>query len=322
VYFLKDHLGSIRATVDNTGAVVGYDDYDPWGFILANRSLATPWSSVQGTAKNKFTSKEFDDDFGLNWLHLGWRPYDSQIARFFIVDPLWVKHPDVSPYAYVLNNPVRLVDPDGRQVDVHDMRFLRDQLLRREGFSELELEALHRYDQTADQVATGILSTLLPASGITGGLIGTATDIATGDFSLVGTALNFLSGGKGKAAEEGIDATRTLSKLGDAARELGKAREQKVADLVGGIVSGEKIKVHKVGSTDIDVIGPAGELIAVGGPGKAKEIQKFGQKLSILARYAAEKGVTAKAYFAKGTPEDVLNLARKHLGEENVFIFE
>jgi RHS repeat-associated protein len=116
VYFLKDHLGSIRATVDNTGAVVGYDDYDPWGFILANRSLATPWSSVQGTAKNKFTGKEFDDDFGLNWLHLGWRPYDSQIARFFIVDPLWQKHPDVSPYAYVLNNPLILVDPDGRQV--------------------------------------------------------------------------------------------------------------------------------------------------------------------------------------------------------------
>ena len=33
VYFLKDHLGSIRATVQDTvGAPVrGYDDYDPWG---------------------------------------------------------------------------------------------------------------------------------------------------------------------------------------------------------------------------------------------------------------------------------------------------
>jgi len=37
VYFLKDHLGSIRATVlDSIGApVIGYDDYDPWGFPLA-----------------------------------------------------------------------------------------------------------------------------------------------------------------------------------------------------------------------------------------------------------------------------------------------
>nr|NIR50847.1 hypothetical protein [candidate division KSB1 bacterium]NIR71410.1 hypothetical protein [candidate division KSB1 bacterium]NIS26312.1 hypothetical protein [candidate division KSB1 bacterium]NIT73075.1 hypothetical protein [candidate division KSB1 bacterium]NIU26982.1 hypothetical protein [candidate division KSB1 bacterium] len=52
VYFLKDHLGSIRATVDaESDTVVGYDDYDAWGLILAGRSLATPWSSVQGTAR-------------------------------------------------------------------------------------------------------------------------------------------------------------------------------------------------------------------------------------------------------------------------------
>ncbi len=76
VYFLKDYLGSVRAMVDNTGAVVGYDDYDPWGYILANRSLATPWSSVQGTAKNKFTGKEWDDDFGVNWYDFPARDYD------------------------------------------------------------------------------------------------------------------------------------------------------------------------------------------------------------------------------------------------------
>jgi hypothetical protein len=37
VYFLKDHLGSIRATVlDSVGApLVGFDDYDPWGYPLA-----------------------------------------------------------------------------------------------------------------------------------------------------------------------------------------------------------------------------------------------------------------------------------------------
>ncbi|MCK6563055.1 hypothetical protein L6R21_28030, partial [bacterium] len=36
VYFLKDHLGSVRATVlGSAGApVVAFDDYDPWGYIL------------------------------------------------------------------------------------------------------------------------------------------------------------------------------------------------------------------------------------------------------------------------------------------------
>jgi hypothetical protein len=29
------------------------------------------------------------------------------------VDPLWEEYPDLSPYAYCLNNPVKLVDPDG-----------------------------------------------------------------------------------------------------------------------------------------------------------------------------------------------------------------
>jgi hypothetical protein len=66
VYFLKDHLGSVRATVDQTGAVVGYDDYDPWGYMLSGRTMATQWSATQGVAKNKFTGKEWDDDYGVN----------------------------------------------------------------------------------------------------------------------------------------------------------------------------------------------------------------------------------------------------------------
>jgi RHS repeat-associated protein len=113
VYFLKDHLGSIRATVDNTGAVVGYDDYDPWGYILANRSLATPWSSVQGTAKNKFTGKEWDDDFGVNWGYHINRYYDHQIGRWMVRDPLAEKFPSWSPYVYTLDNPVKFDDPTG-----------------------------------------------------------------------------------------------------------------------------------------------------------------------------------------------------------------
>jgi len=32
------------------------------------------------------------------------------------VDPLWEKYPNVSGFAYTLNNPVRFIDPDGRAV--------------------------------------------------------------------------------------------------------------------------------------------------------------------------------------------------------------
>ncbi len=38
-YYLKDHLGSIRMTVDANGNVVGYDDYYPYGEVMTGRSL-------------------------------------------------------------------------------------------------------------------------------------------------------------------------------------------------------------------------------------------------------------------------------------------
>jgi len=119
VYFLKDHLGSIRAAVSDSGnaaTVIGYDDYDPWGYPLATRTKAIPNAYLQGASKNKFTGKERDDDLGLNLDYFGARYYDWLRGQWISVDPLSLKHPNVSPYAYVLNNPMILIDPDGQQV--------------------------------------------------------------------------------------------------------------------------------------------------------------------------------------------------------------
>jgi len=117
VYFLKDHLGSIRASVQDTSTapVVGYDDYDPWGYILAGRSsISSGWSSQAGIIKNKFTGKEWDDEFGVNWNYFGARYYDPLTGRWMVVDPLAQKYPSLSPYSYAANNPIIIYDPDGR----------------------------------------------------------------------------------------------------------------------------------------------------------------------------------------------------------------
>jgi len=119
VYFLKDHLGSIRASVQDTATapVVGYDDYDPWGYILAGRTLiASGWSSQAGIIKNKFTGKEWDDEFGLNWNYFEARYYDPLIGRWMVRDALAGKYPNLSPYVYSANNSLRFVDPDGRKL--------------------------------------------------------------------------------------------------------------------------------------------------------------------------------------------------------------
>jgi hypothetical protein len=40
----------------------------------------------------------------------------KSVQRFLSVDPLAEKYPNISPYAYVANNPINAIDPDGRDI--------------------------------------------------------------------------------------------------------------------------------------------------------------------------------------------------------------
>jgi hypothetical protein len=120
-----------------------------------------------------------------------------------------------------------------------------------------------------------------------------------------------------KGADEGGE---SAAKGGAAKAARGIAREEQVAKHVGGEVSREEV-VTSVGRTDLDVIGPNGELIAVGGPAKAKNLGKLGTEIKKLKLVAEERGVKAQAFFEEGTPEEVLKFAAERLGVENVFVF-
>ena len=71
-----------------------------------------------GSPDNKYTynGKERQDELGLNWHDYGARYYDPQLGRWHSVDPLADKWNMVSPYNYVLNNPLKFVDPNGKDV--------------------------------------------------------------------------------------------------------------------------------------------------------------------------------------------------------------
>lgn len=103
-YYLKDHLGSIRAVVDGTSNIVSSDDYDPWGMILNGRSTNVAYTN----ANYKFTGKERDVETGYDYF--GARYYDGRIGRWMRVDPLVVESPEISPYLYANDNPVTIVD--------------------------------------------------------------------------------------------------------------------------------------------------------------------------------------------------------------------
>ena len=62
-----------------------------------------------------FTGKERDEETGYGYF--GARYMDHELTTMWLsVDPMADKYPGISPYAYCVWNPVRLVDPDGREV--------------------------------------------------------------------------------------------------------------------------------------------------------------------------------------------------------------
>ncbi|MCU7616199.1 hypothetical protein NZ698_03225 [Chryseobacterium sp. PBS4-4] len=64
----------------------------------------------------KFNAKELDEDTGL--YYYGARYYNPRLSIWYGVDPLAEKYPDLSPYAYVANNPVNAIDPNGKDIIV------------------------------------------------------------------------------------------------------------------------------------------------------------------------------------------------------------
>ena len=57
------------------------------------------------------------------------RHYHPTLSIWISVDPVSDKYPEVSPYTYCANNPVRLVDPDGRQWEDDDDKIFADNLV-------------------------------------------------------------------------------------------------------------------------------------------------------------------------------------------------
>ena len=105
-YFIQDHQGNNRVVADEDGNVGEVNDYYPFGGLMASSS-----SSVQ---PYKYNGKELDTKGELNLYDYGARHYDPVLGRFMTVDLMAEKYYSWSPYAYCLNNPMKYIDPDGR----------------------------------------------------------------------------------------------------------------------------------------------------------------------------------------------------------------
>ena len=104
-YYLQDHQGNNRVVIDQNGTVEEANHYYPFGGVFANSTSVQPY---------KYNGKELDTKKGLNWYDYGARHYDAALGRFATVDPSSESYYETSPYAYCYNNPIKHIDPNGK----------------------------------------------------------------------------------------------------------------------------------------------------------------------------------------------------------------
>ena len=121
-YFLKDHLGNTRITMNQNGTLLQEDAYYPFGMNIAGLS----YSDVGPENKYKYNGKrctkrsrsELEDKFGLDWYDYGARFYDAVLGRWYVIDSKAEKYIATTPYAYAVNIPVLFIDPDGNEIKI------------------------------------------------------------------------------------------------------------------------------------------------------------------------------------------------------------
>jgi len=117
-YYHPDYLGNVEYITDASGLPYQYFFYSPWGEALKDEKAATgTWASPY-----KFNGKEQDSETGLYYYGARYGIYperhsrlgNPQVSVWLGVDPLAVDFSHLSPYNFVENNPINLVDPDGK----------------------------------------------------------------------------------------------------------------------------------------------------------------------------------------------------------------
>jgi RHS repeat-associated protein len=115
-YQLQDHLGNnrvrFRAKSDGTADLTQVQNYYPFGGDMGDTTMNYT------TAPNnlyKYSGKELQTELNLDSYDFGARHYDPRLGRWMTMDPLGMESDELSPYNYVENNPMNMIDPNGMQ---------------------------------------------------------------------------------------------------------------------------------------------------------------------------------------------------------------
>ena len=127
VYVHADHQGSTIATTDGSGEVIEAYAYDPYG-NAANDNTGFPF---------RFTGQRVDAETGLYYYKA--RYYDPALGRFLQTDPIGYDD-QMNLYAYVANDPINQVDPDGQKVVAWSVRLVKGGVKRTKAFVDKNMQ--------------------------------------------------------------------------------------------------------------------------------------------------------------------------------------
>jgi RHS repeat-associated protein len=114
-WYHPNYLGSVDLVTNKAGRVHQFFMYTAWGEAMYDYTAQS--SSGSFDSPYRFNGKELDKETGN--LYFGQRYYQPQSSTWISVDRLASKYPALSPYCFVMNNPINLIDPNGDSVNVH-----------------------------------------------------------------------------------------------------------------------------------------------------------------------------------------------------------
>ncbi|MEL6558330.1 MAG: DUF6443 domain-containing protein [Bacteroidota bacterium] len=154
-YNITDHLGNVRVTVNQGGAVIQKDDYYPFGLTFNS------WSPSRNGGENQYKYNGNDVQVEIpNISDFNARFYDAALGRFMMIDPLAEDAYDWTFYRFGFNNPISFNDPTGLWEETKDGRLVtsdRKEIARLVSFLEIDSNPTSRNIENfiAQEIATG-----------------------------------------------------------------------------------------------------------------------------------------------------------------------